>query len=421
MTTPYRLENIDNDVIAAPTKLHGARRANALLKQIAAELAVQADDISLTMVSAYVAEIPAYAAISDQSLRDDVQAVSTAMVRCWLTVMSTGDPIDTGLLEPVVEGVRRRVAQGMDLQSMLRAFRVGIRVMWSEITSSPVWRSQPLQGSLVHVATWALDFADQISTAAAAAYVDESDQMTRERMHRRSGLLDVILSGAGSSPIACPQELESRHSVAVVRVSDNSSLLELERIGDLLESRGGAVLWTVRHRSVVAIITWPLDVNRSRLGQRLGRLVQDDHIEAIGLGGLAEGAAETRQSYAEASSALRLGLAVSPMTRPIYDFQDLAPVVAILEQPERARRFADGLLEPLGTLVRRPWVLPTLEVYLSCQGRLKEVASTLDVHPNTVKYRLRELRAATDLVFADGDRAMALLLALRVRRALAAG
>jgi len=351
-----------------------SRPVGELLRKVAAEMTPQADDIAQSMLNVYDREIPAYRAITDESLRDDVRSVSSAMVRSWLTVMSTGVAMDTDLLSNMTEGARRRAVQGFDMQSMLRAYRVGIRVMWGEITTSPLWRSQALQGSLAQVATWALDFADRISTAVAAAYLDESNEIARQRAHRRSALLDVILSASRSEVMDRPAELCRRHSVASVRVGRDLTLRELERTGDLLEEQGGATLWTVRHRSLVAIVDWPRGIEREELCRRLIRLAHTEQIDAIGLGGIAENVEETRQSYAEAVAALRVGPAISQDARPVFDFQELAPLIALLEQPEKARRFAAAAVEPLGDLVKRSWVLPTLEAYLSYQGRIKEVA-----------------------------------------------
>ncbi|MDA8285719.1 MAG: helix-turn-helix domain-containing protein [Actinomycetota bacterium] len=409
-----RMDEIGGDPVAQLL----SRPVGQLLRKVAAEVSPQADDIAHSMILAYDAEIPAYAAISDQALRDDIQSVSSAMVRCWLAVMSTGVPMDAELLETMTEGARRRAVQGVDMQSMLRAYRVGIRVMWGEITASPLWRSQALQGSLAQVASWALDFADRISSAVAAAYLDESNELARQRAHRRSALLDVILSAGHAEVVDRPVELCRRHSVAAIRVAPDLTLRELERAGDVLEAEGGAVLWTVRHRSLVAIIDWPATVGRDQLCLRLARLGHGSQIEAIGLGGMAENVTETRQSYAEAVAALRVGSAVAQSSRPVFDFQDLAPLIALLERPEQARRFAAAAIEPVGDIAKRPWVLPTLEAYLTYQGHLKEVATALGVHPNTVKYRLRELRATTGAVFAVGDQAAMVLLALKVRRAL---
>ncbi len=373
------------------------------------------------MVSAYEIEIPAYTAMMrDQTLADDVHAVSSALVRCWLATMSTGEATTSDLLTPMIEGARRRAAQGVDLQSLLRAYRVGIRVMWSEITVSPVWRDEALQGVLAQVATWALDFADKISTAVAGAYLETAEQLAREREHRRSALLNVILSGPVADAIDAPAELDQPHSIAVARVAPDLSLLELERTGQLLEERAGAALWTVRHRSVVAAVPLFPDLPREQLRRRLRGLVDDGQIVAIGFGGVAEGVAETRQSYAEAIAALRVGSALDGDGAAVHDFQELAPVVALVENRDRARRFAATALEPLGDLDKPPWLLATLEAYLVHQGRVKQAAADLGVHMNTIKYRLKELRPLVDSTLADGSRATTLLLAIRIHRLLQA-
>ena len=389
-----------------------------LLRRVADELVPQSDEIASTMMHVYEAEIPAYAAISDQALKDDVHAVSSAMVRCWLTVMSTGEGASAELLRPLTEGARRRAAQGFDLHSLLRAFRVGIRVMWSEITASPVWRGQALQGVMAEVATWALDFADRISTAVAAAYLDESEALARVREHRRSALLNAILAGPVGEPIDQPAELDLEHRVAVAQMTDELRLLELEHVGRLLEEQASAVLWTVRHRSVVAVLPITRARPRNEVQRGLGRLVDEGHIVAIGLGGHAEGVGETRQSYLEATDALRLGPLAGATHTPVYDFLDLAPLIALVREPQRAQRFAATVLEPLGDLDRRSWLLSTLEAYLVSQGRVKQTAAALGVHANTVKYRLQEIRPRLDPLLSDGNRAASLLLAIRILRVL---
>ncbi len=415
---PFGIVGVKDEPIV---RLHalGSPRAAVLLRDVATELIDQSDEIASTMVRAYEVEIPAYAAIGDQALKEDVHAVSSAMVRCWLTVMSTGEAT-AALLQPMTEGARRRAAQGLDLHSMLRAYRVGIRVMWSEITGSPVWRGQALQGVMAEVATWALDFADKISTAVAAAYMDEAEQLAREREHRRSALLNVILSGPVAEPMDHPAELDRPHSVAVARMAPDLSLLELERAGQLLEERAGAVLWTVRHRSVVAAIRLTAKLSRDELTRKLGRLVQEGQIIAVGLGGHAEGVSETRQSHSEAIAVLRAGPLLEVATSPVFDYLDYAPLIALVEQPDRARRFAASVLEPLGNLARRPWLSATLEAYLLHGGRMKQTAADLGLHINTVKYRLKELRPGIDAALTDGNRAATLLFAIRILRLLEA-
>ena len=405
---------------AAPAASLATLRAGALLRCVADQLEPQADAIADRMVRAYEREIPEYNALADAALRADVQAVSAAMVRTWLTVMATGRPADAALLQPLAEGARRRVAQGIDLESMLRAYRIGIRVMWGELVAAPAWRGSAPHGLMGQVATWALDFADRITTAVAGAYADEAASAAREREHRRSGLLSVVLAGAGEQRRG-PDELARPHRVVVVSLPADLPLAQLEAVGCTLEDEAGALLWTVRHCSVVAAVpaaagTAPLRARLATLGTLLGTPPR-----CVGIGGPAEGAAETRHSYAEASDAAQLGPRLAPATDGVYDYRDLAAVIALVADPVRARRFVATALEPLAPALTRRWAVPTVQAYLACQGRLKEVAAELGVHHNTVKYRLAELRPLLDEIAADGHGAATLLLALRVQHYLAEG
>jgi hypothetical protein len=391
-------------------------RAGAVLREVADRLHPQADAIARTMVHSYEAEIPTYQAIGDAGLLDDVHSVSAAMVRLWLTVMATGRPVDEDLLLPLAEGARRRAAQGIDMESMLRAYRIGIRVMWSEIIASPIWQVRPLQHVMGAVATWALEFADRISTTVAAAYLDEAAHAAREREHRRSSLLNVILAGPGSETHQAPDELAAPHCVVLAQLKADLPLNTLESVGRRLERGVDAQLWTVRHCSVVAAVPLPAGRDRRAVRDQLAALVGHDSITAFGIGSRAAGFAETRHSYAEAVDALQFGPSLTSVNRSVYDYAELAPVITLLADPERARRFATTVLEPLDSMLDRRWVLPTVEAYLLRQGRLKEVAAALGVHQNTVKYRLAELRPVLDGTVGHGDHAATLLLAVRIHQ-----
>lgn len=394
--------------------------AAALLRGVAERLESHVEDIAEVMVTTQRAEIRAYREMEDDSLIADVRTVSVTVVRMWLTVMATGRPIDQTMLTPIVEGARRRVLQGLDIESLLRAYRVGIRVMWTEIVNSPGWQGRVPHEAMAPVVTWVLNFSDLMSTTVASAYIDESAQLAREQEHRRSSLLNLILSGPEPNRHHAPDELDLPHCVVVARVAEDLPLARLEQIGYELERRVDAAMWTVRHSSVVVVVRLPDHLRRQGLRSRLARLLSDDRILAFGVGNRAEGPAETRQSHNEATEALQIGPQVVHVGPAIYDCRELAPVLALLQDPTRARRFAQTALEPLATVLDRKWALPTLEAYLSNQGRLKEIATVLGLHPNTVKYRLNELRPhmnAADLI-GDGDRAGTLLLAIRIHQYL---
>src|SRR5207244_3443247 len=59
------------------------------------------------------------------ALLEDVRSVSEDLMRVWLSVMGTGQPPSIAALRPLVEGVRRRGAQGIDLHSLLPPTTLG--------------------------------------------------------------------------------------------------------------------------------------------------------------------------------------------------------------------------------------------------------------------------------------------------------
>ncbi len=59
--------------------------------------------------------------------------------------------------------------------------------------------------------------------------------------------------------------------------------------------------------------------------------------------------------------------------------------------------------------------MATLSAWLRAQGDLARAATTLEVHPNTVRYRLRRMNEVTALRLDDPDQRLAMLIALAVR------
>jgi hypothetical protein len=78
----------------------------------------------------------------------------------------------------------------------------------------------------------------------------------------------------------------------------------------------------------------------------------------------------------------------------------------------------DSTLAPLEPVLRHSWGADTLEAFLVCQGHLKEIAARLGIHQSTVKYRLQVIRKAPAQTCLLGDRAVSVLVALRLRRLL---
>ena len=124
---------------------------------------------------------------------------------------------------------------------------------------------------------------------------------------------------------------------------------------------------------------------------------------------------ETWRSAERAASALRLAEDdLLPAERPLVTDRHL-PQLALL----RDRRLLDDLaarsLAPLDgrTQGSRARLLETLRSWLDHQGRVADVAEDLHVHPQTVRYRLGQLREAFGPALDDPDARFGLMLAVR--------
>jgi len=389
------------------------------LRQAAERQEAEADRISAAIFERLRTEIPAYGAIQDPELIRDVQAVSAAIVTIWLRAIKTGE-IDDEDLSPIHQGARRRVRQGVDLPSVLKAYRVAIRVMWRELLLSPEWRSPELAPLLAVLAEWALDFTDAMTTEVDTAYLDEQRRLAGEAELRRSSLLELVLAGRPEEArLDLMPDLRRLHVVVVAEVADDVPMERLDKVGVVLERHAQAKLWTVRRKAVVAVLRRGPAERREVTTQLLEDLVASERIVTrIGLGGDAAGPESTPLSYSEAHDALRIGRALFGDSRRVHDFTALGQYGIALREPLAAGRWADSVLAERAAGLKKSWSLPTLESYLVQRGNLKLVARELGVHINTVKYRLAILRNQMTARIDDGDVAVELLFALRLKKVL---
>lgn len=385
------------------------------LAALAAGQRGRAAEVAERIFVALQREIPEYAGL-DGGLGGDIRSVSAAGVEIWLDTVAAGRAQPATAFSAIEEGARRRARQGFDHHALLRAWRIAVNVMWSELVADPAARQARVREALPGLASLAMTLSDQLAVAVTRAYLEESARLARESERRRSVLLELILSHPEELRDACPAEISSPH-LAVAVETDDLSLDELDRIGNELERKLHSTLWTVRRRSVVAIVPSRGAGARAELIRQLESVASRAGVRRIGIGAEASAPADARQSYLEAIDAMAIGSRIGRPGDRIHDFLDHASYALMLADPARARRVVARTLAPLAGLPA-PWVLPTLEAYICRQGRLKEAAALLGVHANTVKYRLRSLNGSAAGVLADPARAAEMLAAIRLARLL---
>jgi hypothetical protein len=405
-----RLHGFPLEEAAAPAQLR-------LLREAAARQEADAARISVAIFQALQTEIPTYAAIHDPELIRDVQAASAALVTIWLGAIKSGEIEENDLL-PIRHSARRRVRQGVPATSLLKAYRVAVRVMWRELLQSPEWQQPELAPLLAVVAEWALDFSDAISTEVDTSYLDEQRKLSEEIEHRRSALLELVLAGRlEEARLDLMPELRTPHVVVVAEVVEDPPMEKLDRVGEALEKHAGAKLWTVRQKAVVGVLRRTPTEGRPRVLHMLQDVMSSEPIVLrLGLGGDSQGPETTPSSYSEANDAIRIGKAMFGGGQRVHDFNSLGQYSLALREPAIAARWAASQLAEFGSALKRRWSLPTLESYLAHRGNHKAVARELGVHVNTVKYRLSIIRSRLGVQLDDGEAASELLMAIRLNR-----
>jgi hypothetical protein len=88
--------------------------------------------------------------------------------------------------------------------------------------------------------------------------------------------------------------------------------------------------------------------------------------------------------------------------------------------PDQARRmFADRVLQPVlaHDAAHHGHLLPTLRTYLECRGSWTECARQMNLHPNSVRYRLRQIERLTGRQLGRTEDMVDLYLAIQARAA----
>ena len=182
----------------------------------------------------------------------------------------------------------------------------------------------------------------------------------------------------------------------------------------------------------VIVALYPLDDNAQ--APRLRRDIEEvrvllanrtpSGVVGAGISRPAHGLTALREAYREARDAMSIANELGDMDQSTF-FSDLKLYQLLLALKERnldqLRRFYEATLGPLvehderkqGDLIR------TLNGFFEANGNLAKAAQDLDVHRNTLVYRLERISELTELNLDDADNRLILHLALKIQRVLA--
>ena len=182
----------------------------------------------------------------------------------------------------------------------------------------------------------------------------------------------------------------------------------------------------------VIVALYPLE-NASQIG-RARRSIEEVRTQlanrtpsglvAAGISRPTTGLAALREAYREAKDAMSIATELGDLEQATF-YGDLKLYQLLLALKERnldhLRRFYMATLGPLVEYDERKQadLIRTLDGFFEAKGNLAKAAQDLDVHRNTLVYRLERISELTELDLDDPDNRLILHLALKVQRVLA--
>jgi hypothetical protein len=284
---------------------------------------------------------------------------------------------------------RIQCREGQELAKLLSAYQIGAHAAWRYISSAAL----RLQLSLVVVTELAealFSFVDALTAASARGYVLEQSESAAERERLREELAARLLSDrCDSTMIAHASEragwsVPGAVSLVLIDPDDDVSLLVLGRLGSLtLATRWGdwmVVIWpdrpgmTTRSAKIGMLRGMRAVVSRSMPLERLPAVVQ-----------VMAAAARLRQQGLLADDAAGQGLLF---------VEDHLDAVIVHRDPRPLQALRDQVLAPLQAAPpgSRERLVETLASWLRQMGDRRAMAAELHIHPQTVRYRLGQLR-----------------------------
>jgi purine catabolism regulator len=182
----------------------------------------------------------------------------------------------------------------------------------------------------------------------------------------------------------------------------------------------------------VIVALYPLD--DAAQAPRIRRMIEEvrdqlamrapSGLVGAGISRPCQGLTILREAYREAKDALSIANELGDLERATYygDLKLYQLLLALKEHNlDHLRRFYEATLGPLVDHDDRKQgdLLRTLNGFFQANGNLAKAAQDLDVHRNTLVYRLERISELTELDLDDADNRLILHLALKIQRVLA--
>lgn len=363
-------------------------------------------EVAEQIIAAVVNEVPSYNGAFEGPMG---QTIATAVALAMDGFLSRVGVLDNEghLRDDVRDGAyslgRGEAQSGRTSDALLAAYRVGARVAWQQMARDVVAAGLDA-GSLATFAELVFAYIDELSAYSVAGHNDQTAQADRDRQRLRERLARLLIAGGHPDTVhvvARRAGWELPETVTPVLVPTPRVRPMLTALGPLegraLRIAGDALGWDEDDLVVVLVP----EALRSTLRRALPE-------------GAVLGPTRDWQSTGEAVTVALRARRLGAGTPGVIDTDEyLVPLVLGADEAAYAGLRARALA-PLDDLppATREKLEATLRAWLLCQGRRDDVAARLFVHPQTVRYRMGQLRELFGERLGDPEVVLELVLAL---------
>jgi hypothetical protein len=375
---------------------------SARLAELAPPLLDQLDEMTARMISILERNEGSYADQGPVVLAELFESTRANLERGVRTLMGHAEDGGRAALDGAREVGRRRAAQGVPMETVLRAYRLGGQVTWEALRAAARAAEAPGDSDvLLEVAGSVWHVNDVQCAALAESYRTEERRLAGIDDQARQQVLDGLLGGRGGDPVfvrtasellALP--LDGRLVCAVAPPDDEGSPT-LAGPGPRLLKRGVRSVWGWRSGVQVGVVALGIRPVDDVLGW-LGELATGP----VGVSAVVEGAASVASAWRLADTAARTLPAGLPR---VVTIDDRLPEALLSSSPEITRRLVEQSLGSVLELAadERDVLLDTLAAFLAADGSPTRAAEQLYCHRNTVMHRLRRIEQVTGRSVAD--------------------
>jgi len=388
------------------------------------------------MIAAISLEVPDYARAMEGTFGQLVRlGVEVALNRFMDMVANPATDIGRAR-DTYVNLGRGEFHAGRSLDALMAAYRVGARLAWRRFVEAGTAAGLPPE-ALYSLGEAIFAYIDEISAESADGYAEEQSVAAGESHRRRRRLVrllaqdppasqEAIRTAAQAAAWALPRRL----AVLVAAAADTAAGAEaggtppggggepvpgeeiVEAIGlRLARKLGGTAIGGAAGGLACVFLPDPDAPGRRR---QIVAAVGEAGDEAVAIGPTVPWH-EATASLRRAAAAHRLA-AAGGVEGPLIIAEDHLATLLLASDRGLAADLAASRLAPLATLADGPRsrLTETLRAWLDRPGQVQAVAAELGVHPQTVRYRLRQLRELFGTRLEDPEARFELSLALRV-------